>query len=274
MNIAQLLSTIESSIIPTKELAYFWTHVARYEEILRRVNYIASSRQSAKARNATDDALKHRPASPTVRRADATLKVLDVGCFPYHLGAAMENMDLDVYGISSQHEPLRGAKIKTCNIETDKFPFNDNFFDIVIFTEVLEHLPQSPLHTLREIYRVLMPGGHVIITTPNIARSINRAKMLLGKSVTYPLHQLLENDGKGSTIYHRHNREYTTSEVAELTRHAGFFIDTATTFVSYTPWRRRAIHDPLWMKAGKIVNYALMLLIAGLRDTVLVIGKK
>jgi SAM-dependent methyltransferase len=186
----------------------------------------------------------------------------------------MEKMGLDVYGISSQHEPLGGAKIKTCNIENDKFPFKDNFFDLVIFTEVLEHLPQSPLHTLKEIYRVLSPGGHVLITTPNIARSINRAKMLLGKSVTYPLHQLLEAEGKGSNIYHRHNREYTVHEVAELSHLAGFAIDTATTFVSYTPWRRRVVPDPIWIKAGKIANYALMLMIEGLRDTVLVVGRK
>ena len=186
----------------------------------------------------------------------------------------MEAMNMDVYGISSSHEPIQSAKIKICNIETDKFPFKDNFFDFVILTEVLEHLPQSPLHTLKEIYRVLSPQGKILITTPNIARSINRAKMLLGKSVTYPLHQLLENEGKGSNIYHRHNREYTTKEVADLTRLAGFTIDTATTFVSYTPWRRRVIRDSIWITAGKIANYALMLMVEGLRDTILVVGRK
>lgn len=260
MEIKQLLLSIETSIPSQSERAYFWTHEARYGEILRQIQQIA---------------LKHK------RISDAKLKVLDVGCFPYHLGAAMEKMGphngevkLDVYGISSQHEPLQGAKIKTCNIESDKFPFKDNFFDIVVFTEVLEHLPQSPFQTIEEIYRVLSPGGHILITTPNIARSINRAKLLLGKSVTYPLSQVLEQEGKGSNIYHRHNREYTTDEVAKLTRHAGFQIETATTFVSYTPWRRRVLPDPLWIKAGKIANYALMLLIAGLRDTVLVIGRK
>ncbi len=291
MQTRELISSIESTISSPTERAYFWTHQTRYEEILDRVSAIASLRHGIYTSDNNDlkgtenqsvNATKH----PDVKNSDTTherlkpkrageqLKVLDVGCFPYHLGAAMEKVGLDVYGISSQHEPLRRAKIKTCNIETDKFPFKDNFFDIVIFTEVLEHLPQAPLHTLKEIYRVLTPGGHVLITTPNIARSINRAKLLLGKSVTYPLSQVLEQDGRGSNIYHRHNREYTVHEVAELAHRAGFSIDVATTFVSYTPWRRRAIPDPLWIKAGKIANYALMLLIAGLRDTVLVTGKK
>jgi 2-polyprenyl-3-methyl-5-hydroxy-6-metoxy-1,4-benzoquinol methylase len=255
MNTTQQLLSVETSITSQSERAYFWIHEARYAEILQHITAITNQ-------------IKKQS------RAETRIRVLDVGCFPYHLGQAMEEMGLDVYGISSQHEPLQGSKIKTCNIEKDKFPFKDNFFDIVIFTEVLEHLPQAPLHTIREIYRVLSPGGSILITTPNIARSINRAKLLLGKSVTYPLSQVLEQDGKGSNIYHRHNREYTVAEVAELTRLAGFTIETATNFVSYTPWRRRVIPDPLWIKAGKIANYALMRMVEGLRDTVLVIGKK
>lgn len=253
MKIKNLLLRIESTIPTESERAYFWTHEARYEKILEQIAGIIGT---------------------IPQDSGNRVRILDVGCFPYHIGAAMEHMGLDVYGISSQHEPLQGAKIKTCNIEKDTFPFKDNFFDIVIFTEVLEHLPQSPLHTIKEMYRVLSPGGHILITTPNIARSINRAKLLFGKSVTYPLHQLLEQEGKGSNIYHRHNREYTVHEVAQLTHLAGFEIDTATTFVSYTPWRRRVVPDPLWITAGKIANYALMLMIEGLRDTVLVIGRK
>lgn len=242
----ELLKHIEKTITNPQERGYFWIHESRYKTILEEIQKFGKSGS----------------------------RVLDVGCFPYHLGAAMEEMKFDVYGISSQHEPIQSPKIKTCNIETDKFPFKDNFFDLVVFTEVLEHLPQAPLHTLKEIYRVLAPRGHVIITTPNIARSINRAKLLIGKSVTYPMHQVLDNDGNGSNIYHRHNREYTTNEVADLTSRAGFHITKRSTFVSYTPWRRRVKRDSPWIKAGKIANYAMMLMVEGLRDTVLVVGTK
>lgn len=257
MKTRELLASIESGITSQHEREYFWTHAARYETILSKIPGI----------------IERYDRSP-IKSGMTRQKILDVGCFPYHLGAALETLGFDVYGISSQHEPIKRSKIKICNIENDKFPFKDNFFDLVIFTEVLEHLPQSPFHAIKEIYRVLSPGGHIIITTPNIARSINRAKLLLGKSVTYPLQQLLENDGKGSTIYHRHNREYTVYEVAQLCRLAGFSIDTATTFVSYTPWRRRATRDSIWIKAGKIANYALMCMIENLRDTILIVGKK
>lgn len=40
--------------------------------------------------------------------------------------------------------------------------------DVVLCTEVVEHLDDEHLHqTLREIHRLLSPGGHVVVTTPN-----------------------------------------------------------------------------------------------------------
>lgn len=252
MNIKAILRTVESQIKTKEEREYFLIHEARYAYILKQIEKITKQ----------------------VNKKETKLRVLDVGCFPYHLGKALELMEYDVYGISSAHEPIQSERIKICNIETDKFPFKDNFFDLVVCTEVLEHLPQSPLLALSEIWRVLMPRGILLLTTPNIARSINRGKMLLGKSVTYPLHQLLENDGGGSNLYHRHNREYTLGELTTLLTHVHFSVETATTFVSYTPDRRRVIPDPLWLKAGKIANYILMMMVKGLRDTLFVVGRK
>jgi SAM-dependent methyltransferase len=44
-------------------------------------------------------------------------------------------------------------------------PEPDASFDVVLCTEVLEHLP-NPLEALREFARLLRPGGHMIITAP------------------------------------------------------------------------------------------------------------
>ena len=293
MTTTEILRTVESQIRTAQEREYFLIHEARYKYILEQIEKITDSLSGGARRGAPVERPQHlrmikADNSTNLRgsicedvgrektrdRTRPSLKILDVGCFPYHLGAALEIMGHDVYGISSTHEPIKSQKIKICNIESDRFPFKDNFFDFVLCTEVLEHLPQSPLHAINEIRRVLMPQGKLLLTTPNIARSINRAKMLLGKSVTYPLSQVLENDGEGSNIYHRHNREYTLKELATLLSHAHFSVDVAECFISYTPFRRRVRPDPLWLKAGKVANYILMLMVSGLRDTLLVIATK
>ena len=42
----------------------------------------------------------------------------------------------------------------------------EDFFDLVVAAEVIEHL-ENPRFTVRDLYRVTKPGGHVILTTPN-----------------------------------------------------------------------------------------------------------
>jgi len=50
----------------------------------------------------------------------------------------------------------------------EKLPFPDRKFNAVVVAEVLEHLSDEALEgTLREIYRVLVPGGRIIGTVPN-----------------------------------------------------------------------------------------------------------
>ena len=44
-------------------------------------------------------------------------------------------------------------------------PFSDQSFDTVLCTQVLEHVPE-PLDVLRESFRVLRPGGHLVLTAP------------------------------------------------------------------------------------------------------------
>ena len=57
-------------------------------------------------------------------------------------------------------------------------PFRSESFDLVLMLEVIEHLPDIP-HSLREIARVLRPGGIAIVTTPNRLNVISRIHYLL-----------------------------------------------------------------------------------------------
>lgn len=247
MNSLALLDNVQNSITERDELAYFLIHKVRYLRILEKIEHIAKGK---------------------------SLKILDIGCYPYHIGSILEKFSHEVYGIASAHEPVKRKNVSIVNIEKEIFPYKDNFFDLVLFNEVIEHLPLSPFPALFEIQRVLKPHGLIMITTPNIARSINRGKMLLGKSVMYSIAAYYEKDKKGSILYHRHNREYTLSELSHVVREVGFKVKDKGYFISYTPLRKKLIKDSFILKVGKIINHVGMSIMPSLQDTLFVLGQK
>lgn len=103
----------------------------------------------------------------------AAKKILDVGCgYGALLGKAAElSPGAELYGIDFSPERIKEAgqaEVKTfkVDIEAERFPFGDGFFDTVFCTEVLEHL-REPAGCLNEIRRVLKKGGKVVFSVPN-----------------------------------------------------------------------------------------------------------
>jgi SAM-dependent methyltransferase len=239
-----VLANIRKSLTDPKELEYFWTHSQRYRFILQKI-------------------IERYPDLPPKK-----VTVLDVGCYPYHLGQALELLGFDVYGIASRHEPIKNnPKIKICDIENEKFPFPDKQFDLVLWTEVLEHLVRTPKIPLREIKRVMKSDGLCLITTPNVLRSINRFSLLVGRSIYPQMENYYDEKVGDASFNYRHNKEYTMEELAEIIKEVGMGIRHKDYFISYTPFRLRKIPDNLIVKMVKIFNYWLMILFPPLRDT-------
>ena len=111
------------------------------------------------------------------------------------------------------------------NLEEDVFPFDDNSFDVVLFCEIIEHLLVDPTHPLREISRVLSPGGRLILTTPNMVRLENVLRIVAGEGTGDPY--------SGNGPYGRHNREFTLHELSRLLDFCGFEIEIAFTADSH-----------------------------------------
>jgi SAM-dependent methyltransferase len=107
------------------------------------------------------------------------------------------------------------------NIESSRFPYADGRFSAVLFCEIIEHLLMDPLSVLLEIRRVLEPGGRLILTTPNVSRLENVAKMISGANIYDPY--------SGYGPYGRHNREYNRHELFLLLQFAGYSIENMHT---------------------------------------------
>jgi len=120
---------------------------------------------------------------------------LNIGCKETSFGDV--NIDID-------HNTCSDSIADVLNL-----PFKDNTFDLVLFTDVIEHIPENTeLRALSEIYRVLKLGGRLILTTPNdrpIYTYLDPAKYIVG---------------------HRH---YKTKEIIDMIENVGFRVEKVFT---------------------------------------------
>lgn len=71
------------------------------------------------------------------------------------------------------------------NLEMFPYPFPDNHFVLIEADHVLEHLCQ-PFTTVRELHRLLVPGGKLIIRVPHFSRGFTHADHKCAFDVTFP----------------------------------------------------------------------------------------
>lgn len=78
---------------------------------------------------------------------------------------------------SNEFMELNHIEVDVVDLNQGALPYPDTHFDLVTFTEVAEHL-ENYRAIVREIYRILKPGGVVIITTPNVLNMKSRMRFL------------------------------------------------------------------------------------------------
>lgn len=106
--------------------------------------------------------------------------------------------------------------MKNVDVERDRFPFPDNYFDAALCCELIEHLREDPMHMLAELNRIMRWGGVVILTTPNIASAFSVQESMAGRSPN--IYSLYNRKHPGD----RHSREYTPADVRTVLEAAGF----------------------------------------------------
>lgn len=158
----------------------------------------------------------------------STDRVLDAGCgrgffMKYVTELApckLTGVDLDVehLEIALAQNRSRGASVSRSYI--DPLPFADATFDKIIFSEVLEHLPDD-WGGLQELKRVLKPNGLLFLTVPN--HNYPFWWDPINKTLEGVFHTHIQN-GTFAGIWANHERLYYPDEIKALVTRAGFEI--------------------------------------------------
>jgi SAM-dependent methyltransferase len=152
-------------------------------------------------------------------------RVLDMGCgrgfylnFTRYLEPAADvvGIELDPVVLETARAHVPGCSVAAGSVY--RLPFAPGSFDKIMFTEVIEHIPDDAA-AMSELFRVLRPGGDLAVTTPNanyplLWDPINKVLEATGRS---PIHT-----GPLAGIWANHVRLYTPESVARLAVDAGF----------------------------------------------------
>lgn len=114
----------------------------------------------------------------------------------------------------------------------------DDSVDVVLFTEIIEHITFNPVRMWRELHRVLRPGGRLVVTTPNYyalsGRLWNAPRLLRRLGGGLPVDEIIRTPTFG-----HHWKEYSLRELARYFRllSPDFVIHKALYVEDYYPLR-------------------------------------
>jgi 2-polyprenyl-3-methyl-5-hydroxy-6-metoxy-1,4-benzoquinol methylase len=126
--------------------------------------------------------------SKIIKEKKSVKNILDVGCGYGLLSKRLKNNypKLDFYGIEHSKEAGQSSKkilkLLQCNIEQIvliKRKLKMQKFDVIIFSDVLEHL-YDPVAIIKSYQSLLKEDGAIVVTVPNIANIFSRIALLFG----------------------------------------------------------------------------------------------
>lgn len=152
-------------------------------------------------------------------------RVLDIGAGSGIISLASSAIGLETWALDHPAREWlrpwledRGVRYVLHDLSQATIPLESGQFDVIVFQDVIEHLPFSSRDIFSEFRRLLKPGGELIICTPNLSRLATRVKLLLGRTVHPPLSYFWESDFP----FPGHYREFTGKEIRQMLEWSGF----------------------------------------------------
>lgn len=152
------------------------------------------------------------------------LKVLNIGSHYLHACILLANkgFKVDAMDVSEfwnmDFVKSRGERHQLNPIIQDDISKMEGFehvfdeYDLVVFTEIMEHITFNPIAFWKRIYQVLKPGGQIYISTPNAFALPNYVRnlknTLLMKSIGITVNDILSK-----VTYGHHWKEYSAKEI-------------------------------------------------------------
>ncbi|HZB30055.1 MAG TPA: methyltransferase domain-containing protein [Streptosporangiaceae bacterium] len=164
------------------------------------------------------------------RTADRPLRVIDVGCGD-GMGTELTTVRAasagghHVAGVDWAEGPLkqaagRGLTLLRGSLEAG-LPVASGSVDVVILSEVVEHLVDTD-GGIAELHRVLRPGGHLVLSTPNLAAWFNRGLLLAGIQPIFSEVSLRGVYGRPGAVVAGHLRLFTKRALTGFLADRGF----------------------------------------------------
>lgn len=112
----------------------------------------------------------------------------------------------------------------------------EDSFDLILFSEIIEHITFNPVAMWSTLYRLLAPNGRIVVTTPNYYAARGRLwdfkRFMSGNGGGLPIREVMDYH-----TYGHHWKEYSAKELIE------YFYRVSPDFVTTKALHRHAFHE-------------------------------
>lgn len=190
---------------------------------------------SAEEAFASDQRTKVRTLIRIIGALEPRREVAEVGSFTGYAAAqyagvsGVERMQcFDLSPAAVERCRGRGLQADVWNADGQRCPAKDASLDVVVAADVIEHLVNTD-GFLSELHRILRPGGHLVVSTPNLAFWLSRLRLLLGR-VPWSYPGVSSTVSVDRAIDLNHLRINTHTEWTNLIERSGFEILATETY--------------------------------------------